>query len=62
MFGEDDTESLRAPSPWDSFLSSSPEPASLEKSQHLRQNVPKLVPEVEEVRFALFFMSMYLIV
>ncbi|KAF7800156.1 hypothetical protein EIP86_011402 [Pleurotus ostreatoroseus] len=64
MFGEDDTDSLRAPSPWDSFLSSSPEPASLEKSQHLRQSVPKLVPEVEEVRLALLnvFMSMYLIV
>ncbi len=55
MFGEDDSDNLRATSPWDPFLSSSPEAASLEKGQQMCQSIPKLMPEVEEVRFSLIF-------
>lgn len=65
MFGEDDYDSPpRLSSPWEAF-SSSPSPASgialgssvesnsdieAELERRLRCEVPKLVPEVEEVR------------
>ncbi|KIP02758.1 hypothetical protein PHLGIDRAFT_41078, partial [Phlebiopsis gigantea 11061_1 CR5-6] len=49
MFGEDDSDYLRAPSPWDGFLSTPPsEAGSLESQKVLRNGVPKLAPEIEE--------------
>lgn len=52
MFEEDDSpEHLRAPSPWDGFVSTPPSAAgSLELHKPLRHGVPKLAPEIEEVR------------
>ncbi|GJF00188.1 hypothetical protein PsYK624_164670 [Phanerochaete sordida] len=48
MFG-DDEECLRALSPWDGFMSSTPsEVGSLEAHKPLRNGIPKLAPEVEE--------------
>ena len=42
MFGESDSESPRVPSPWDSLISSSPDPAP---SPVLHAVLPRLVPE-----------------
>ena len=51
MFGEDDSDGVRAPSPWDGFMPTPPsEPGSLEAHKPLRNGVPKLAPEIEEVR------------
>ena len=49
MFGEHESESPRVPSPWDPFLPSPPSEASLLGSTRF-PGIPKLVPEVEEVR------------
>ena len=51
MFGEDDTDRSRGPSPWDPFLASPPshpESGPLE-DKPTRNGIPKLPPEVEEV-------------
>ncbi len=52
MFGEDYfDESPRAASPWDQFLPPpSTESSSLDTRKKQRNGIPKLVPEVEEVR------------
>ena len=49
MFGESDSESPRVPSPWDCLISAPPSPAA-NASNSLVDNIPKLVPEAEEVR------------
>ena len=54
MFGEDESESPRVPSPWDALSGVTPSPVlgpttgSLELKR-MSEGVPKLVPEVEEV-------------
>ena len=54
MFGEDESESPRVPSPWDSFLPSPPDSTpSPQNSLALQNGIPKLVPEVEEVTTSL---------
>jgi hypothetical protein len=51
LFGDDEPDDLRAPSPWDDFISTPPsEAGSLEIQRPLKNRVPKLAPEVEEVR------------
>lgn len=63
MFGESDSESPRLPSPWEA-ISPSPSPRLIPAShgsygslsfghefeKYLAENVPRLAPEVEEVR------------
>lgn len=50
MFGEyDEPENVRVPSPWDPFLPSPPTESSSLQSR--RTGIPKLAPEVEEVRY-----------
>lgn len=48
MFGESDSESPRVPSPWDSLTSASPTPPMGRDA--IVQAIPRLTPEVEEVR------------
>lgn len=50
MFREPKSESPRVPSPWDPFLPSPPSGCSVDSLKHIHDGVPKLVPEVEEVR------------
>ena len=55
LFGDEEYEhgGQRAPSPWDGFMSTPPsEAGSLDVHKPLRSGVPKLAPEVEEVRHA----------
>ncbi|KAL4245952.1 hypothetical protein ABKN59_009553 [Abortiporus biennis] len=47
MFGENEVENPRAPSPWDPFLSSPPSGSSTPETR-ARTGIPKLTPEVEE--------------
>ena len=50
LFGDDDLDDARAPSPWDGFMSTPPsETGSLEAHQLTKHGIPKLAPEVEEV-------------
>ena len=52
MFGESDSESPRAGSPWDSLLLATP-PDDItpvdNTAQRAAYGIPKLIPEVEEV-------------
>ncbi|CDO77344.1 hypothetical protein BN946_scf184786.g5 [Trametes cinnabarina] len=48
MFGEQESESPRVPSPWDPFLPSPPSGTSPQANPVLHDGIPKLVPEVEE--------------
>jgi hypothetical protein len=48
MFGESDSESPRVPSPWDCLISTPPSPAAMAHNDPT-ENIPKLVPEAEEV-------------
>lgn len=50
MFGEYESESPRVPSPWDPFLPSPPSEATTPETRTGRTGIPKLAPEVEEVR------------
>ncbi|KIJ39507.1 hypothetical protein M422DRAFT_32747 [Sphaerobolus stellatus SS14] len=49
MFGEDDSESPRVGSPWDSLISNTPPKSNpeLEMDKYIKECLPKLVPEVE---------------
>ncbi|KAI0759417.1 hypothetical protein BD413DRAFT_597644 [Trametes elegans] len=48
MFGEQESESPRVPSPWDPFLPSPPSGTPPAAPASLHNGIPKLVPEVEE--------------
>ena len=50
MFGESETgESPRIASPWEALISTPPSPQSLPQNGGGTFNIPKLVPEAEEV-------------
>jgi len=53
MFGEEESESPRVPSPWDSLMSSPPSPVPAEKRSYtpsplVAELIPKLVPESDD--------------
>jgi hypothetical protein len=51
MFGESESESPRVPSPWDSFISTSPSPSSFSpatRGSPLSKEIPRLVPEADD--------------